>query len=99
MVGGSQISISMIGKKSAETGNTSPTAAEFKIEKADKVKSVIIRMNDNFVDLDQPVTVLLPSGKKITQKAERTIGGIYRSLSERFDPEAIFSAEITVSLE
>ena len=99
MVGGSQISISMIGKKSAETGNTSPTAAQFKIEKADKVKSVIIRMNDNFVDLDQPVTVLLPSGKKITQKAERTIGGIYRSLSERFDPEAIFSAEITVSLE
>ncbi|MDB4480824.1 hypothetical protein N9049_00160 [bacterium] len=56
-------------------------------------------MNDSFVDLDQPVTVVLPSGKELTQRAQRTIGGIYQSLSERFDPESIFSAEITVPLE
>lgn len=98
-VGGSQISVSMTGKKGSKTRNASPVAAQFKIEKADKIKSVTIRMNDNFVDLDQPVTVVLPSGNKITKQPQRTIRGIHQSLSERFDPEAIFSAEITVSLE
>ena len=99
-VGGSHVSVSMTGKKSLETAaNSSPSAARFKIDKADKVKSLTIRMNDRFVDLDQPITVVLPSGKQLTQKAERTIGGIYQSLSERFDPESIFSAEITVPLE
>ena len=98
-VGGSQISVSMTGKKSEDTANASFTAAQFKIEKADKVKAVTIRMNDNFVDLDQPVTVVLPSGKKIIKTPQRTIGGIYKSLSERFDPESVFPAEITVALE
>ncbi|MDA7928360.1 hypothetical protein N9B54_00235 [Mariniblastus sp.] len=99
-VGGSQVSISMTGKKGSKTVGDSPRgAARFKIDKADKVKSLTIRMNDSFVDLDQPVTVVLPSGKELTQRAQRTIGGIYQSLSERFDPESIFSAEITVPLE
>jgi predicted esterase len=99
-VGGSQISVSMTGKKTSQTTGDSPaSAAQFKIDKADKIKSLTIRLNDHFVDLDQPITVVLPSGKKLTQKARRTIGGLYRSLSERFDPESIFSAEINVPLE
>lgn len=99
-VGGSQVSVSMTGKKRPNAAaNSLAGATQFKIDKADKVKSVTIRLNDSFVDLDQPVTVLLPSGKQITEKPRRTIGGIYKSLSERFDPESIFSAEITVTLE
>ena len=90
----------MTGKKTSQTTGDSPaSAAQFKIDKADKIKSLTIRLNDHFVDLDQPITVVLPSGKKLTQKARRTIGGLYRSLSERFDPESIFSAEINVPLE
>ena len=98
-VGGSDVSISMTGKRDSKANADSPSAAQFKIAKADKVKSLTIRMNDDFVDLDQPVTVVLPSGKKITKTPQRTIAGIYKSLSERFDPESVFSAEMTVTLE
>ena len=97
--GGSHVSVSMTGKRDSKANANSLSAAQFKIAKADKVKSLTIRMNDEFVDLDQPVTVVLPSGKKITKTPQRTIAGIYKSLSERFDPESVFSAELTVTLE
>ena len=98
-VGGSHVSVSVTGKISSKSNAESPMPAQFNIDKADKIKSLTIRLNDNFVDLDQPVTVVLPSGKKITKTPQRTIAGIYKSLSERFDPESVFSAEMTVALD
>ncbi len=98
-VGGSQVSVSMTGKIGSEAAADSSSAARFEIGQAEKVKSLTLRMNDRFVDLDQPITVVLPSGQQLTQKVPRTIGAIHQSLSERFDPESIFSAEFTVALE
>ncbi len=60
------------------------------------LKTLTIRLNDNMLDLDQPLSVVF-NGKGVFQgKVSRKIGVIAKTLSEYGDPTAIYSAEITV---
>ncbi len=57
-------------------------------------ETVLIRLNDAIVDLDQPITVIRDGHAPVQTQAVRTIGTLAATLEERGDPELIFSAEI-----
>ena len=55
---------------------------------------VTLRLNDQMLDLDQPVTVQSASGgKSLQKKLDRTIATLYQTLQERGDRSYMFSAE------
>lgn len=66
------------------------------ISKLDGIDRVNIRLNDDLVDLDQAVEVVYPDGSHKTFEPQREIKTIFRCLSERVDPAAIYSAEIQI---
>jgi len=68
----------------------------FDIDKSDPT-SLKILMNDEFVDLDQPVSVFVLGQERFSGRAARKIEVLARTLEERGDPTYMFSAEITVS--
>ena len=68
------------------------------IDDAQDVSELLIRLNDQMLDLDKPVTIRW-QGRPIFQGlATRTLATLQRTLAERGDPHAIFSAEIKVKL-
>ncbi|MFO0967682.1 MAG: hypothetical protein U0793_19140 [Gemmataceae bacterium] len=68
------------------------------IEKAEKVKRLILRLDDSFIDLDQPVRVI-QEGKAIFEgRATRTPAALLKSLDGRGDPRLIFAAELVVTV-
>ncbi|MEE2643066.1 MAG: alpha/beta hydrolase [Planctomycetota bacterium] len=70
-----------------------------KIEKSEKVNQLVVRLNDEIADLDRAVRIALPDGKTVEKKPVRTIQTIAKCLTERFDPAAVYSAEIVVEIE
>lgn len=68
------------------------------IEEADGVESIIINLNDELLDLDQPVTVKYQNKVLYEDKINRNIKTIEQSLSERGDPELVYSGSIVVNL-
>jgi hypothetical protein len=60
------------------------------------VPHVLVRLSDDMLDLDQPVTVRIGEKEVFSARTERTIGTLVRTLSERGDFELMFSAEIPV---
>jgi len=62
------------------------------------VEQVIVRLNDQMLDLDKPITVRFGSNDVFHASAPRTIAAISKTLSERGDPAAVFSAEVEVKL-
>ena len=68
----------------------------FAISKMENLNKVTLRLNDTLVDLNKEVVVKTPDGEKKTSKATRKISTIFKCLSERVDPSAIYSAELTV---
>lgn len=67
------------------------------IEQSD-VKVLKIRLNDEMVDLDQPIKVVFGEEVLFSGKVERTIETMAAALQERQDPALVFYAEITVEL-
>lgn len=67
------------------------------IEQSD-VKVLKIRLNDEMVDLDQPIKVVFGEKVLFSGKVERTIETMAAALQERQDPALVFYAEITVEL-
>ena len=61
-------------------------------------KAVTVRLNDQLLKLDQPVTITANGKKVFTGKVSRTIGGLARSLAVRSDQHLLFSAEVNVKL-
>ena len=59
---------------------------------------LIIRLNDQMLDLDKPVTVTLQSKKLHEGRVARSIGMLSKTLTERGDPASVFSAEFVVIL-
>jgi poly(3-hydroxybutyrate) depolymerase len=60
--------------------------------------SCSVYLNDQMVNLDQPIQVL-GNGKLIfTRKVDRSCGMMERTLRERGDPDLIFSAEVKLRL-
>jgi hypothetical protein len=68
------------------------------IEKADDVKSIIINLNDELVDMDQPIQVKHNDKVLFDGKVSRNIESIYKTLTERGDPDLIFSGSINVDI-
>lgn len=69
----------------------------FQVERS-SLKQLTLLLNDEFVDLDKPVTVNVEGQKQIQQTPNRTIASLVRSLRERDDPAMMFSAEIDLEI-
>ena len=59
-------------------------------------KRLIIRLNDELTDLDQPVKIFYNGNQIFNGKVKRTLKNTARSIDERADKRMIFSAELTV---
>jgi hypothetical protein len=62
------------------------------------VAAVTVQLDDELVDLDQPITIRLNDREHFSGRAERTIGGLIQSLSERADRSCLYPARVTVGL-
>lgn len=68
------------------------------IEESD-VTQLIIRLRDDLLDLDRPVTVRFDGQTLFKGHAPRTSATIARTLEERDDPGLVWTAEIALELE
>ncbi|WP_231932291.1 MULTISPECIES: alpha/beta hydrolase [Butyricimonas] len=59
-------------------------------------KRLTIRLNDELIDLEQPVKIFYNGNQIFNGKVKRTLKNIARSIDERADKRMIFSAELTV---
>jgi predicted peptidase len=68
------------------------------VSTAEKINTLLVRLDDRMLDLDKPVTVKV-AGKEIFKgDASRTIGTLIRTLDGRGDPKLVFDAEVTVPI-
>lgn len=65
---------------------------------AEGVRTLLVRLSDALVDLDQPVTIEAGSTTLFSGPVFRTIGTLAKTLAERGDPALVYSAEVTVEL-
>ena len=70
---------------------------QIEIKKLQGIEQLILRANDQILDLDQPVTVTFKDQQLFQGNLNRTVAMISRTLVERGDPASIFSAQVTVS--
>lgn len=68
------------------------------ISKAEKITTLLVRLDDRMADLDQSVTVTMNGKTLFSGPPSRTIGTMIATLAGRGDPKLIFDAEIAVSL-
>ena len=68
------------------------------IELADGLKQLTLLFNDRMLDLDQPVVVTQAGKTLFNARLPRTVQSLSRSLADRADPAAAFSARVTVEL-
>jgi hypothetical protein len=66
---------------------------------AKDVKQLIVRANDEMLDMDQPVTIRAGEKTLFSGKMERTIGTIAKSLADRGDPLAICVGEVNITIK
>ena len=66
------------------------------LSKMERVSRVTIRFNDEMVDMGKAIKVAGPDGIEKEVKVNRTINTIFKCLSERVDPGAIFYGELAV---
>jgi len=59
---------------------------------------VTIRLNDDMLDLEQPVSIASGSSSIYEARTPRTIETLAKTIAERGDPKAVYSAEIKVEL-
>jgi hypothetical protein len=62
------------------------------------VDRIFVRLNDQMLDLDKPVTIMFGDHQLYQAVAPRTIATISKTLSERGDPDSVFDAEVEVKL-
>ncbi|MGO9923154.1 MAG: transglutaminase domain-containing protein [Isosphaeraceae bacterium] len=66
--------------------------------RASGVERLIIRLNDNMLDLDQPVIVNVEGKPLLTTRVSRKIAVLARTLDEYGDPRSVFADELTIDL-
>ncbi len=71
---------------------------EFQIDRAEKVNSLTILLNDAMADLDKPVTITMSGEELFKDVAPRTIQQLHSTMAERGDPFLTFSAAVTVKI-
>lgn len=64
---------------------------------SDDVSSIVVRLRDDMLDLDQVVTISANGETVFEGRVQRTIATLYRTLVERGDPAMVFSAETLVA--
>lgn len=69
----------------------------FDIQSRD-VERLTIRMCDDFVDLDSPISISNAGQSLFTGRVDRTIMNLAKTLAERGDPAMLFSGEATITL-
>lgn len=74
------------------------TGQSIEIERAEKITTLLVWLDDRMVDLDQPVTILRSGQTLRTETPARTIGQMLKTLAGRGDPRLMFCAEIAVEL-
>ncbi len=60
-------------------------------------EDLVIRLNDEMVDLDQPVVIKTPAGQATSRTCQRNIATLYKTLQERGDKSYMFPVEVSVS--
>ncbi len=89
-----------VDEKNAKAG-TEITASYDKQQiavEATGVGQLTVRLNDRMLNLDEPVAITINGNESTTHKARRTIGALTKTLGERGDPKAVFSAEVVVEV-
>ena len=66
---------------------------------SDELDSVIVRLDDEMLDLDQPVQIVVGDQLRHNARLPRTIATMQKTLAERGDPRGIYSAEVEVKLK
>ena len=87
-------------KDSAKAGDrimASVSENEISIEHCD-AKAITLLLSDSLLNLDNPVSVKLPSRVKSQHEVKRTIADIARSLAQRCDRPATFSATLQIPI-
>ncbi len=70
-----------------------------RIQKAEGVGKLVVRLDDRMLDLDKPLKILGPGGAELfAGKLNRSKEVIEKTLAERGDRQLVFSAEVEVSL-
>ena len=59
---------------------------------------VTVRLNDDMLDLDSPISITSGGSTVYQAKLPRTIGTLAKTLAERGDPKAVYSAEVLVAI-
>ena len=90
------LTATITGNAIALTAET--TAADGKSREAAREGSVLVRLNDRMMDLDQPVTLTLNGRPLPSVQPERRLGVMARTMAERCDPNYTFSVELTIPL-
>jgi len=69
------------------------------IEKTEKVKTVTVMLNDAMLDLDKPVVIKVAGKEVFSGVIPRTVEELNATLTERGDPDLVFSASKTINIE
>lgn len=70
----------------------------FSIEKAEGLKAVKLRFNDDMIDFDQPVVVTWKGKEVFNGKVQRSLGVLAETIADRGDPASVYSAEVQIEL-
>jgi hypothetical protein len=65
---------------------------------AEKTKRLVVRLSDQLVNLDEPVSITVNGEEKFSGKVRRSAREIIRSLDQRGDPASAATASVTVKL-
>lgn len=92
-----------VPKETAEKGQKVVASIEgqtVSIEETDNVNQLLLRLNDEMLDLDVPVSILAPDGSSLFQgNVHRSKGIAKRTFDERRDRALTFPSEILIDLE
>ncbi len=61
--------------------------------------TIAVRLTDDLLDLDQPFSITTGGRSLFSGKVTRTIATLYKTLLEREDPQAMYSAEVELIVE
>ncbi len=92
------LAVDQKNKKGGALAVVSRDGQVFTIEKTEKLKKLRIRLNDEMIDLDQPIVVKMGDQELFKGKVNRNIATIVQSLTDRGDPKTVYSASIEIKL-
>ena len=65
---------------------------------AENTKRLVVRLSDQFVNLDEPVSITVNGEEKFNGKVKRSVREIIKSLGQRGDPSSVAMASVKVNL-